>query len=312
MSKLITVFGATGIQGGSVVKGILSSPTLSKEYKIRAVTRDPQKKSAQDLAAHGVELAKANLDNEASVKQAIDGSYAVFAVTNFWEKHSKEAEVKQGKAIADSSKAAGVKHLVWSALPNVTKMTAGELSAVEHFDGKAEVMEYIDQTKGDMVATYFMAGCYMSNIKGMIRKGEDGVLTIRTPWVASETKLPLFDAGTDTGKYVAGILSQDPERVNGLQVKTASQWATPNEIVDTLTKVTGTTVKFQEIPEEVFQSFLPEKIAREVTENMLLLRDHSYYGKGAEKEQEKSDWVLGGEKTVSWEQFIQNNGPWQW
>jgi hypothetical protein len=56
MSKIITVFGATGNQGGSVIKHILEDHSLSKEYKIRAITRDTTKKSAQDLADQGVEI----------------------------------------------------------------------------------------------------------------------------------------------------------------------------------------------------------------------------------------------------------------
>jgi uncharacterized protein YbjT (DUF2867 family) len=314
-SKLITIFGATGNQGGSVVKSILAHPTLSQQYKIRAITRDPSKPNAQALAAKGVEPVKANTDDAESVKHALDGSYAVFAVTNYWEKASKEWETQQGKTIADAAKAVGVKHLVWSSLPNVTKMTNGTLKHVEHFDSKAEVAEYIESMKGDMVATYFMPAFYMANIKGSIKPGQDGVPTWTQPFDGDKTQVPLFDAATDTGTYVAGILSQDPESVNGLYVPAVSQWLTPNEIVQTITKVTGTEVKFQSVPEKVWQSFLPmpEKLAEELTENMVLVRDYSYYGKGAEKEQAKAnERVLAGAKTVTWEEFIKANGPWKW
>jgi len=123
--KLLTVFGATGVQGGSVVKAVLAHPTLSKQYKVRAITRDPSKPNAQALAERGVEPVKADMENADSVRAALAGSDAVFAVTNYWEKQSKEGEVQQGKTIADAAKAVGVKHLVWSALPHVTKMTNG-------------------------------------------------------------------------------------------------------------------------------------------------------------------------------------------
>jgi uncharacterized protein YbjT (DUF2867 family) len=314
-TKLLTVFGATGNQGGSVVKSVLNHPTLSKEYKIRAITRDPSKPNAQALAAKGVEPVKADMEDAESVKHALEGSYAVFAVTNYWEKASKELEIQQGKTIADAAKAAGVKHLVWSALPNTTKLTNGVLKHIEHFDSKAEVAEYIESVKGDMVATYFMPGFYMSNIKGSIKPGQDGVPTLAMPWDASETKVALFDTATDTGTFVAGILSQDPKSVDGLYVPAVSQWVTPNEIVQTITKVSGTEVKFHSVPEKVWQSFLPmpEKMAQELAENMVLVREYSYYGKGAEKEQAKADEkVLAGAKTVSWEEFVKANGPWKW
>lgn len=82
MSKIITVFGATGNQGGSVIASIQGNSKLSSEYKIRGVTRDPSKPSGQALAGKGVELVKADLSDKESVKKAIEGSYAVFAVTN--------------------------------------------------------------------------------------------------------------------------------------------------------------------------------------------------------------------------------------
>jgi uncharacterized protein YbjT (DUF2867 family) len=311
-SKIITVFGSTGVQGGSVVKSILAHTKLSKEFKIRGVTRDPSKPSGKALADKGVEPVKADLDDPQSIKRALEGSYVAFAVTNYWEKMSKENEVNQGKAIADACKALGVKHLVWSALPHVTKMTEGALPHVEHFDSKAEVAEYIETMKGDMTATYFMPGFYMQNIKGMIRPGQDGVPTITLPWDGDGTQVALFDSATDTGTFVAGILSQDPKTVNGKYIQAVSEWRTPNQIVETLSKAAGTQVKFQNVPEKVYQGFLPEKIAKELTENMVLLRDYSYFGKGAEKDQAKTNEVLDGAKTVTWEQFVESNGPWKW
>lgn len=82
MSKLLTVFGATGNQGGSVIKSVLANPQLSSEYKIRAVTRDPSKPSGKALADKGVEVVKADLKDKESVKKAVEGSSAVFGVTN--------------------------------------------------------------------------------------------------------------------------------------------------------------------------------------------------------------------------------------
>ncbi len=82
MSKIITVFGATGNQGGSVIASIQGNSKLASEYKIRGVTRDPSKPKGQALAEKGVELVKADLSDKDSVIKAIEGSHAVFAVTN--------------------------------------------------------------------------------------------------------------------------------------------------------------------------------------------------------------------------------------
>ena len=82
MSKILTVFGATGQQGGSVIASVLKHPKLSTTYKIRAVTRDPSKPSGEALAKQGAEVVKADLGDKDSVKKAVEGSYAVFGVTN--------------------------------------------------------------------------------------------------------------------------------------------------------------------------------------------------------------------------------------
>jgi len=183
---------------------------------------------------------------------------------------------------------------------------------VEHFDSKAEVAEYIESIKGDMAATYFMPGFYAQNVKGFIRPGPDGIPTYTAPWHPTETQVPVLDAAKDTGTYVAAILANDPATVNGLYVPAVSQWRTPRQIVDTITAVSGTQVKFNPVPEQVYQSFLPAKIAAELTENMVLIRDYSYFGRDVEKTRAESARVLRGAQTVSWEQFVEENGPWKW
>lgn len=74
-APLITVFGATGTQGGSVIDHLLSS---SKPYRIRAVTRDPSKPSGKKLEEKGCEVVKAEMGNENEVKKVLEGSEIVF------------------------------------------------------------------------------------------------------------------------------------------------------------------------------------------------------------------------------------------
>ncbi|KIX03250.1 uncharacterized protein Z518_06802 [Rhinocladiella mackenziei CBS 650.93] len=311
--KIITVFGATGNQGGSTISAIMNTPSLSSQYKIRAITRDPSKPGAQALASKGAELAKADLNDVASVKSAIAGSYGVFAVTNYWESASKEVEFNQGKNIVDACKEEGVKHLVWSCLPHVEKMTHGELTKVEHFDSKAEVAEYAEKVKGDMMVSNFMPGFFMSNLLGMIQPDpKTGIPTLARPWNPTQTWVPMIDIQADTGLFTAGLFAAGAA-ADGVYVQGVSEWVHPQQITDTLSQVKGREVKFVEVPATVESTAkIGNKIAEELTENMILIRDYSYFGKGTEKKQAESDkFLVQGAQKNTWKGFAEK-APWKW
>lgn len=102
--KIVVVFGATGNQGGSVINSLLSDSKTANEFKIRGITRDPSKANAKALEARGVECVAGDTNDKESLKHAFQGAYAVFAVTNYWEKMDAELEYNQGKSIADLAK----------------------------------------------------------------------------------------------------------------------------------------------------------------------------------------------------------------
>jgi hypothetical protein len=303
--KLVTVFGATGNQGGSVIAAILKYPALSSRYSLRAITRDPSKPNAQSLANKGVDLAKADLNDASSITSAVADSYAVFAVTNYWETMSKSTEISQGKNIVDACLAAGVKHLVWSCLPHATTITNGTLTKIEHFDSKADVASYAASKKSEagMIVTNFMPGYFMSNLTTTIKPSENGTPTLSLPWNAESTWIPMLDIRTDTGNFVAGILEAG-SAADGKDVHAVSQWQHPGQIVETVSKVTGKKVVFDEQKVTVEMTESMDLIPAELTQNMLLIRDYSYYGKGAPEKQAESDkFFYGDENKVTWEEF---------
>jgi putative NADH-flavin reductase len=156
--KLLTIFGATGNQGGSILDIVLARPDLKEKYALRGITRDPSSKKSQALNEQGVEMVKADVDDAESVKAATKDSYGVFGVTDFWSILDKEREIRQGKNIFHACKENGVKHFVWSALPYSEKITEGKLKHVDHFDSKAIVAEFVEENKGDMIASHCMPG----------------------------------------------------------------------------------------------------------------------------------------------------------
>ncbi|KAL8869344.1 MAG: hypothetical protein Q9174_004340 [Haloplaca sp. 1 TL-2023] len=303
MTKIITVFGATGNQGGSVITSIQANPTLAAEYKIRGVTRDPSKPAGQTLSEEGVELVQADLSDKESVKQAIAGSEVVFGVTNFWEYLSKDTEVAQGKNIADACRESGVGLLIWSSVPHTGIATDGKLN-LPHFESKAEVEAYI--RKEAIPATFFHAGCFMSNIPGAVQKGpEQNTL----PWnMHPDTKIPLFDAAADTGKFVAGMLL-NRDATLGKIIYGASGLMTPTDITTTITSVSGKKTEFIELDDQTFKSFLPEAIGQELMETFMLIKNFGYYGHVGEHFLDESLKIMDG-KPTSLKDFVERNGPW--
>lgn len=156
--KLLTIFGSTGNQGGSVIDAVLARPRLQEKYSLRGITRDPASSKSKALSEKGVEMVQADLNDVESMKAAVKGSYGVFGMTDFWAVMDKDIEIQQGKNIFEACKSVGVEHYVFSALPYAEKITDGVLKHVDHFDSKAIVAEFVEANKGDMIASFFVPG----------------------------------------------------------------------------------------------------------------------------------------------------------
>jgi uncharacterized protein YbjT (DUF2867 family) len=112
--RLITVFGATGAQGGGLARAILAE--ADGAFAVRAVTRKPDSPNARVLAAAGAEIFGADLDDATSVRRAMEGAHGAYCVTNFWEHFSPERELTQATNMAEAAKQARVTHVIWSTL----------------------------------------------------------------------------------------------------------------------------------------------------------------------------------------------------
>src|SRR5678815_4292141 len=161
--KIIAVTGATGSQGGGLVRAILGDPNGG--FAARAITRDASKDKSKALAAAGAEVVSGDLDDVESLKKAFAGAYGVYAVTNFWEHFSGDKEKVQAKNIADAAKAAGVKHIVWSTLEDIRKFMKADDKRmpmlqtkyrVPHFDAKAEA----NASFGGLPTTFLVTSFY--------------------------------------------------------------------------------------------------------------------------------------------------------
>ncbi|XP_066294011.1 nmrA-like family domain-containing protein 1 [Branchiostoma lanceolatum] len=174
MAKLITVFGATGAQGGSVANALLED----QDFKVRAVTRNASSDKAKALQGKGAEIVQASLDDPSTLGPALQGAHGVFVVTNYWEHMDQEREIKQGKDIADAAKAAGVLHVVFSGLENVEKIAG---FPCPHFDAKGQIEEYM--TSLELPVAFVRFSFYYENYISMMKpqKQEDGTYVLGVP-----------------------------------------------------------------------------------------------------------------------------------
>ncbi|KAK4905555.1 hypothetical protein LTR66_017799 [Elasticomyces elasticus] len=195
MLKLISVFDATGNQGGSVIKYILEDPLLSKEYKIRGLTSDTSKGPAQNLAQKGVEVVSADLNCVDSLTTALEGSHTIFLVTESLGVSNVELEFSQGKNVTIVARNLDVSYIIFSSL-HVEDATEDNLRSFPHFDSKANIEKYIRGS--GLKCTFILPGHFMSNFTQMLKKAEGGKYQLCCPVDGKKAKFPLFDA-TDTG-----------------------------------------------------------------------------------------------------------------
>ncbi|KAM0447550.1 hypothetical protein ACHAO4_008877 [Trichoderma viride] len=141
----VAVVGATGSQGGAVVKELLKHP---ERYQVRGLTRDVNKPAAQLLSAKGVEVVSADLSaGSNALVGAFAGASIIFGLTDFWASRSSAVEVQQGKSLVDAAAATPtLTHFVWSALPDPVALSNGKYLNVHHWKSKSEVTEYINKT----------------------------------------------------------------------------------------------------------------------------------------------------------------------
>ncbi|KAJ1718452.1 hypothetical protein LPJ61_006622, partial [Coemansia biformis] len=242
MTKLIAIVGATGTQGGSVLKTLYKSG----DYKIRALARNPSSDTAHSLAVRypGVEWVSADLNDTASLAKAFSGADVVFGITNFFQKDilakvgsgDIDAEYNQGKAIVDAAIEAGVESLVWSSLDSAAKLSAGKLKNVLHLDGKHRVGEYL-LSKSDQIQGFIIyLGFYMDNYINFSRVSPDDGKTVEfTLPINPETELPLVDTAEDTGPVVKYILAH-PDEFRGVPVEVSGGYYKAKEMAEAFTK----------------------------------------------------------------------------
>ena len=257
--KIVAVVGATGAQGGGVVRAILADK--GGPFAARAITRKPDSEKARELAKLGAEVVAGDLDDVESLKKAFKGAYGAYCVTNYWEHFSPEREAAQARALAEAARHAGVQHVVWSTLEDTrtwvpltdTRMpTLMGKYKVPHFDAKGEANRYF--TELGVPTTFLLTSFYWDNLIffGMgPKRGPDGKFAITMPM--GDKKLPAI-AVEDIGKCAYGVFKKGKEFI-GKTVGIAGEHLTGAQMAAALTKALGQEVVYNDVPPDVYRSF---------------------------------------------------------
>ena len=237
--KLIAVIGATGQQGGAVARALQAS----SQFKVRALSRNPDKH--RGLAD---EIVKADLDQPETLKAAFERAHGVFVVTNSLEVGADELE--QATAAVRAARNAGVKHLIWSTLPDVEAISGGKFD-VPHFTGKAKI-DRIVKGAGFVNHTFVIAPFYYENLLGALapQKQPDESTGWALPLDPTVRCLHMGDI-TELGNIVAGAFAHPDEVGNGEYLPLVGDFMRFNEIVDTVNQQ-GHKYSFTQVPKEVF------------------------------------------------------------
>jgi uncharacterized protein YbjT (DUF2867 family) len=277
--KLIAVIGATGQQGGGVVRALQASG----QFKVRALTRNPGK--------HREVVVEADLDRPETLNAAFEGAHGVFLVTNFWGEGTNE--LKQATAAVRAARDAGVKHFIWSTLPNVEAISGGKFD-VPHFTGKARIDRIVKEA-GFERHTFVIAPFYYQNLVGVMapQKQADGSVGWALPLDPGLRCIHMGDI-SELGNIVAGAFAHPDEAGNGEYLPLVGDFMSFSELVETLNRQ-GHNFSYKQVPKESFAGSFPG--ATEIAETFSYWEAHSYLGSDSSDQIALANKIAGRQPT---------------
>jgi uncharacterized protein YbjT (DUF2867 family) len=238
--KTVLITGATGRQGGAVIRRLLPSG-----WKLRALTRNASSAAAQELARKGIEVVEGDLEDPASLECAARGVYGIYSVQDFWSVGAKR-EILQGKNLADAAKKAAVEHFVYSSVGGAERN-----SGIDHWESKWEIEKYI--RKLGLPATVLRPAAFMENY--YIDQVEIGILKGKLVDPVRGDK-PYQTIATDDIGAFAALAFERPKDFIGLELEIAGSELTNLQAAQVFSRVLGKPVKFKKLPMLLVRLFL--------------------------------------------------------
>ena len=232
--RLILVTGATGKQGGAVLRHL-----RQKGFAVRAMTRDPDQPKGRALEQPGVEVVKGDLDDVDSIRRALDDVYGVYSVQN--SRAGAEAEIRQGINLVEAAAREVVDHFVYSSVASADQNTG-----IPHFDSKFRIEERV--RAAGVPYTILRPVFFMENWLGMRESIDQG--TIALP-LKPETQLQMI-AADDIGAFVA-MAFEHPGKWNGRVLEIAGDEHSMTDTARVLSGAAGREVKYQQISWDDFE-----------------------------------------------------------
>ena len=241
--RLVLVSGATGNQGGAVARSL-----LDRGFRIRALTRDPNKPLAKALAERGAEVVRGDLEDRFSLDRALEGAYGVFSVQPMEQFFAVgyDGEVRQGKTLVDAAVAAGVSHFVYSSVGSAYRRTG-----IPQFDSKWEVEEHLRGT--GLSYTILRPVFFMQNSEGM----RDQILggTVAQPLDPGK---PLQQVNVEDIGAFAAMSFKEPDGWSERELDLAGDELTMSQVAETFSRVTGRDVSYFQVPWDRFRKTMGE------------------------------------------------------
>ncbi|HWC17092.1 MAG TPA: NmrA/HSCARG family protein [Terriglobales bacterium] len=230
LSVLVT--GATGKQGGAVVRSL-----LSRGHRVLALTRNPDSPEASKIRRWGAEIVRGSMEDRASMATAMKGADAVFLVTTPLHAGA-DSELWQGISVTDAARAVGARHLVYSSIPQARTRTG-----VTVFDSKASIEAYIQSAA--VPYTILAPSFFMENLCGPYHLPglHEGRFTMPLSPGCKLQMVPI----SNLASFVTLVLEAG-QRFHGQRIELASDEHTPAEIAEVLSRAICRNVRHYRTP----------------------------------------------------------------